>query len=136
MICDSMVEMICDNTFEMICDNTVEMFCDNTFEMICDNTFEMILNHFGVIILGFLIRGTKLGSSGEPTSGSGEPPPPRYTIRFSILTLRTPKASLVGENWHPPGFRVQSHSLAQWVESGGVDGVGGKTWFGPGTSLV
>ena len=51
----------------------------------------------GSFFLGFFIWGTKLGSSGEPGSACGEPPPPSYTIRFSIKYVRTPKASLVGE---------------------------------------
>ena len=34
---------------------------------------------------------------GNQARGAGEPPPPGHTIRFSILIVRTPKASLVEE---------------------------------------
>ena len=67
------------------------------------NEFVIILgpfwNQFGIIIIfDFVHWGNQVLIIGGTRPGKlGEPPPPAHTIRFSILIVRTPKASLVGE---------------------------------------
>ena len=54
-------------------------------------------NQFGIIIFEFFHWGNQvLIIGGTRLVRLGEPPPPGNTIRFSILIVRTPKASLVG----------------------------------------
>ena len=74
-----------------------------------DDDFGIILgsfwNHFGIFLELFWDHNFRIFHWGNQVliiggtrpRGLGEPTPPRYTIRFSILIVRTPKASLVGE---------------------------------------